>query len=454
MSLSSSSSGARAVFPSRASVHPDPHGGENYEPGNQSTGSWIHQLPLWLKSLALGSILLLTFSIIFVSVAAVLTANLEVPRGNVDAVGTSRRTLDPVLRKSLSPSSPMLSSYFPSFAPTKTLSGIPSTNPSPLPPSTISGHSSPVPSSPSSPRPSKIPSITPTILSSWTPSTSSTVFSYAPSIVVSRSTSPTSNIATSFFVIGGRAKKTDDFLLTVALKSNYLTQGEFLVHLGDFNNPRLGCRESIYRTFQSQIVHSPAPVFVTPGDNEWNECENPEEAKIFWKRYLTTSLDEHYRNEDDHPRPISFPVTRQPSYEENFSFNLRDVLYVGINLVGGPVLDAQAWASQTIANLSWIETQTEAFTDRHQESVKALVIFGNSNRRKEYKDFFLGLAQLVDVLAIPTVYIHNSTDKSSLIKRALGKRNLWILRVQSSTIPFIRVTVDTMNASNPFTFQL
>ena len=93
MSLSSSSSGARAVFPSRASVHPDPHGGENYEPGNQSTGSWIHQLPLWLKSLALGSILLLTFSIIFVSVAAVLTANLEVPRGNVDAVGTSRRTL-------------------------------------------------------------------------------------------------------------------------------------------------------------------------------------------------------------------------------------------------------------------------------------------------------------------------------------------------------------------------
>lgn len=306
--------------------------------------------------------------------------------------------------------------------------------------------------------PSTHPSILLSPFPSVYPSSSPTIFhdeSSKPSIPTNSPSSPT---ITSFFVTGDRVKEAN-MNMSFATKIANLRpkEGEFLVHLGDFNNLRDGCDETSYVEFTSHIIKSRVPVFVTPGDNEWNDCKSPEKAEFFWKKYLS-NIEQYW----SHPM---FKVNRQePNYEENFSFRLRSVLYIGLNMVGGPVLDEQAWSERIDSNLIWIRTQLALHNDDDDDyddrisskinskrrQVKALVVFGHGNRKPEYKSFFASLAQIVGASGIPTVYIHETNQASKVTTNAMGREHFWIVRVEGGKNPFMKVTVNTDNSTSPF----
>ena len=47
---------------------------------------------------------------------------------------------------------------------------------------------------------------------------------------------------------------------------------EFVIHLGDIKSGLSPCNEQAYIKVQQLLSRSRTPVFIIPGDNEWNDC--------------------------------------------------------------------------------------------------------------------------------------------------------------------------------------
>jgi hypothetical protein len=73
-------------------------------------------------------------------------------------------------------------------------------------------------------------------------------------------------------------------------------KSEFLVHLGDIvTGKKTKWPESQYAAVATILKKSHRPVFVTLGDNEWNDLENPDEGLLFWNRHFR-DFEKHFDN--------------------------------------------------------------------------------------------------------------------------------------------------------------
>ena len=62
---------------------------------------------------------------------------------------------------------------------------------------------------------------------------------------------------------------------------------EFLVHLGDIVHGNLKkWPEGQYAKVAGLLKKSRVPVFVLPGDNEWNDLDDPDEGWRFWTKHF------------------------------------------------------------------------------------------------------------------------------------------------------------------------
>ena len=111
---------------------------------------------------------------------------------------------------------------------------------------------------------------------------------------------------------------------------------EFFAHVGDITAETSSCDESLYSSMESSLLTSSIPVFIVPGDNEWNDCSNPDQAWSYWDTHLMR-LEENWSH--------IFTVLRQSVREENFAFVHSGALFIGLNLVGGSVHDSSEWRS-------------------------------------------------------------------------------------------------------------
>ena len=91
---------------------------------------------------------------------------------------------------------------------------------------------------------------------------------------------------------------------------------------------------------------SSVPVFIIPGDNEYNDCSDPDSAFALWESEFSF-FDQNWSH--------NFSVSYQVGREENFAFVSDGILFIGINLVGGTVHDAQEFADRSADDLAWIE---------------------------------------------------------------------------------------------------
>mgnify|MGYP001825946563 CR=1 FL=1 len=85
----------------------------------------------------------------------------------------------------------------------------------------------------------------------------------------------------------------------------------FFIHLGDIMSGKSQCDEKEYASVADILSKSLKPVFIVPGDNEWNDCTDPDLAWQYWVKYFMR-LDQLW--------PHKFNVSRQNSRPENFSF--------------------------------------------------------------------------------------------------------------------------------------
>lgn len=215
--------------------------------------------------------------------------------------------------------------------------------------------------------------------------------------------------------------------------------GRFLIHLGDIKGGAAPCTEDVYIKVSSMLRKAKTPTFIIPGDNEWNDCTNPDLAWKYWIK--------HFHNFDTHWK-YDFKVSRQKVRNENFYFRLNRVLFVGINLVGGRVHDAEEWKTRHAQDIAWIESTLKS----NRDSCHALVLLGHATPVPKHNDFFTPFVALVNEAKLPVLYLHG--DGHKWIKdKPFGTDLITRVQVdQGGIAPPLKVTVQA-DPKSPFVFD-
>ena len=211
----------------------------------------------------------------------------------------------------------------------------------------------------------------------------------------------------------------------------------FVIHLGDIKggykaatqeNP---CTEDYYIKAADIFHESTVPVLFIPGDNEWNDCEDPDEAWGFWWKHLH-QFEAFWPN-----APV---VERQALREENFAWVSHQVLLIGINLVGGKKINPTAWDLRLAQDAEWVTDQL----DSKKDAVVLAIIFGHaapsSTKSSAFFDAFRLAAQDFEK---PILYM-NGDLHSWLVEKPYptDAPNVTQVQLEGGSDPPIQVTVD------------
>ena len=234
--------------------------------------------------------------------------------------------------------------------------------------------------------------------------------------------------------------------LNVGLE-NDRAQGEFLVHLGDVIAHGTPATAEYHERIAGILRSSHVPTFVVPGDNEWTEQEDPEQAWDLWTRFFM-KLHRHWDGEEGRLAKMfaaSEGVRHQPEREENFAFVRKGVLLIGINLPGGTPHDAEEWGRRLPANAHWIAQNFERYGDQ----VRAAVIFAQTQPLGAFTE---PLRAASKAFGKPVLYLHADFHRWE-VSRPWPEQNF--LKVQTDQLgiaPPLLVTVGD-EGPEPFRFD-
>ncbi len=204
---------------------------------------------------------------------------------------------------------------------------------------------------------------------------------------------------------------------------------EFMVHLGDvFKSPlvkkaaaantgqekKAGQVEPLppdqmpteaeYRwTAEALIAGNTIPTWIVPGDNEWNDLEDPGLGWQWWQKY--------YSRFDERFQP-AWKTDRQKARPENFAFVRKGVAFIGINLVGGRIHDAAEWGARLPQDAAWIGAM---LTRPAMNEVRAAVVFCQANPfvlkpgdpKDKFKAFVVPFRQSAAEWKKPLLFLHS-----------------------------------------------
>jgi hypothetical protein len=217
---------------------------------------------------------------------------------------------------------------------------------------------------------------------------------------------------------------------------NLYSPAEFMVHLGDLLFGE--CLEERYVEVADVLSALAVPTFVVPGDNEWNDCDDPDLAWSYWSHHFL-------RFEQDACGAPSVEV--QAVRPENFAFVKNGVLFAGINLVAGQVLDPVQWNLRLQQDADWVRHQLE--TKRAQ--VRAAVLLAQAGPEPNRSLFFDAFELAAATFGKPILFLHG--DGHSWIQdRPFAAANALRVQVDRGTKPPVQVTV-TLDAVNPFQLE-
>ena len=122
---------------------------------------------------------------------------------------------------------------------------------------------------------------------------------------------------------------------------------------------------------------------------------------------------------------------------------MRTILYIGINLVGGAVHDADEWAARQAADLAWIDSQFE----KHRLDIEVMIVLAHSDPDVSTNDpFFVPFFDRIrNEYNMPTILIHRNlfSETSGSDANYDGITNFAVLVAEGNTWPPMRVELHT-----------
>ncbi len=212
----------------------------------------------------------------------------------------------------------------------------------------------------------------------------------------------------------------------------------WMIHLGDIKPGFASCALGVYAQVAGFLLQMERPVYIVPGDNEWNDCADPDEAWGFWEDQFG-AFEEHWDHRPD--------TVRQDVRPENFAFVDDGVLFVGINLVGGALHDADEWATRFEQDIAWWQEQI----DTHGDDVGAAVMLAHAMPAPNHLDFFDAFRASAAAYGKPVLYLHGDGHVWVHDNPWADAPNVTRVMVEAPAPPLL-VTVDPA-AAEVFTFE-
>lgn len=143
----------------------------------------------------------------------------------------------------------------------------------------------------------------------------------------------------------------------------------------------------------------------------------------------------------------SWDVIRQtPDYSENFAFLQSEVLFVGINLVGGIVHNQEEWDSRHEADLLWIDTTAAKYDGNYT----TMVIFAHADPDIQInQNFFKEFYPMVERYDERVILFHRNLGIDTWNKESGYNdiANLDVVAVEGSKWPPMWVQIDLMSGT-------
>jgi hypothetical protein len=198
-----------------------------------------------------------------------------------------------------------------------------------------------------------------------------------------------------FSVMGDvpRSAAEDTLLQRQIQAHNKYSQAEFMLHVGDIKSGGAPCDEEVYQRVSGFLKQIKVPTFIVPGDNEWNDCPDPSVAWKLWTEYFI-DFDKNWSYGPD--------IHRQQNANENISWITKDVLMVGINLVGGRIHDQTEWDAMIENANEWIKSQLKWA----KQNVQAAVIFAQANPKSKHQKFMQSFLAEIEKFKKPVLFVH------------------------------------------------
>jgi hypothetical protein len=221
-----------------------------------------------------------------------------------------------------------------------------------------------------------------------------------------------------------------------------------MLHVGDIKSGATPCDEEVYDRVSGFLKKLKVPTFIVPGDNEWNDCSDPAAAWEFWIQYFA-EFDKNWSYQPE--------VLRQDGAPENFAWITKDVLMIGINVVGGRVHDQIEWDLMIKKANDWLVQQL-----KRKNSVKAAVVFAQANPKDKHDNFMNSFLHEVKEFEKPVLFIHGDGHRW-IYDRSWKLPNLTRVQVDQGRIALpLEITVDVESDSTfgfkrkpfPFSYEM
>jgi hypothetical protein len=237
----------------------------------------------------------------------------------------------------------------------------------------------------------------------------------------------------SFYVTSNVPYSASDEDKMVKDLSTLSTYGNpFMVHLGNIQESKVTlCQSSRYSDVAEMLKNSPMPMFVLPGEEDWSNCPDPNAAWNSWSESFS-----YFDSNFNKP----FPVQRSVDRTENFAFVNQGVLFIGVHVVNGRIVDEIDQEARNAANFDWIFKRV----NESQNDVRAIVVFGNARPgHPQNEDFFTKIVSFLDVFGLPSAYVHGNSGNGGVEEVAFpDSKN--VISVQAETggqAPPLRIIV-------------
>lgn len=230
-------------------------------------------------------------------------------------------------------------------------------------------------------------------------------------------------------------------LINLVEKHNDQNTSEFVVHVGDIKKGADPCNEDVFKDVSAILKQLAKPTFIVLGDNEYNDCDDTEQALQFWNTYFL-QFSENWN--------FTHTVINQPNRVENFNWIQDKTLFIGLNIVGSSVHDVNEWETRLTENGVWVKQ----LVGTHKNNIDAMVIFSHANMVEAGREKFEPFTSLFRAAAL-------DFGKPILMINGDGhfwiKDNPWeeknITRVQiNGGIDALKVVINS-DLENPFSFD-
>ena len=217
------------------------------------------------------------------------------------------------------------------------------------------------------------------------------------------------------------------------------SDAQFMVHLGNIQNSAVTlCSESRYARVKDVLMESPVPMFILPGEEDWNNCPNPENAWESWEDNFKA-----FESNFEH----NFMVNRQLRRKENFAFLHEDILLMGFHLVGGRVNSQDEWDARLDDNINWMESMVTM----NEGAFSSIVMLGNARPGPQQHKFFDRLSAFLGQYDLPIIYIHANSGVGGVMQYELfgGDEGIEALQIEDGgENPPLRISV--YSGASPF----